>query len=572
MDFASTSTPTQRCSSCWPIPVPKKEPKRKSNKAPNRESRPDTLPEWKALTRLAADPVGQALTEWLQRDNRFEDFSLQLPALLMDYSKQRVDARILNALLDLARARSMEANIEALFGGAPVNVTEHRAALHTALRSPAGQQPGEARSVVEPTLVRLASIAERVRSGKHRGYTGRAVTDIVHIGIGGSHLGPELVVEALIPIHGSDPRCHFLANIDDAALHSALTGLDPETTLFIVVSKSFGTLETRTNAESARSWFLERTGDVAAIARHFLAVTANVEAARAFGIPEENVYPLWDWVGGRFSLWSAVGLPIQLAVGPEAFAELLRGAHQMDEHFRTAPLERNGPLIMALLSVWNSNFLGATSHAVLPYSRRLRLLPDYLQQLEMESNGKSVHLDGSAVRIHTMPVLWGGEGTNGQHAFHQLLHQGTRAFSADFIVCASDEAATPQSLEAHHRWLLANAFAQSQAMMSGRQEADPHRCVAGNKATSTLVMDELSPFAIGSLLALYEHKVFCQGVIWNINSFDQWGVELGKQLALPIFDQLDGKPARQQDASTRGLVEYVRRRLQERRNQEDKHV
>ncbi len=535
-------------------------------------SRPDTLPEWKALTRLAADAVRQPLAEWLNEDNRFEAFSLQLPALLLDYSKQRIDARILEALLDLARARGMDAKIRALFDGEPVNVTEKRAALHTALRSPIEQQPQEALPVVQPTLARLSKIAQQVRDGEHRGYTGKAITDVVHIGIGGSHLGPELVVEALGGVPGSDPRCHFLANVDGAALHSTLAGLHPETTLFIVVSKSWSTLETRTNAESARSWFLERTGDVAAITRHFLAVTANVEAAKDFGIPEENLYPLWDWVGGRFSLWSAVGLPILLAIGPEAFAELLRGAHQMDEHFRTAPLDRNGPLIMALLSVWNSNFLGATNHVILPYSHRLRVLPDYLQQLEMESNGKSVHLDGSPVRIHTMPILWGGEGTNGQHAFHQLLHQGTRAFSADFIVCASEEVATPQSTGVHHRWLLANAFAQAQAMMSGLQVQDPHRRVAGNKATSTLVMDELSPFAMGALLALYEHKVFCQGIIWNINSFDQWGVELGKQLAPPIFDQLDGKPALQQDASTRGLIEYVRRRLEKRRKQEDKNV
>jgi glucose-6-phosphate isomerase len=310
---------------------------------------------------------------------------------------------------------------------------------------------------------------------------------------------------------------------------------------------------------------------VTAISKHFLAITANIDAAREFGIPEENLYPLWDWVGGRFSLWSAVGLPIQLSVGPESFAELLRGAHQMDEHFRTSSPERNGPLIMALLSVWNTNFLGATNHAVLPYSRRLRLLPDYLQQLEMESNGKRVHVDGKPVRIHTMPILWGGEGTNGQHAFHQLLHQGTRAFSADFILSAAGEATTPQGLEAHHRWLLANAFAQSQAMMSGLEAEDPHRSVTGNKATTTLVMDELSPFALGSLLALYEHKVFCQGVIWNINSFDQWGVELGKQLALPIFDQLGGTPTLQQDASTRGLIGHVRQ-LEDRHNQEDKHA
>jgi glucose-6-phosphate isomerase len=355
------------------------------------------------------------------------------------------------------------------------------------------------------------------------------------------------------------PRCHFVANVDGEALRP-LTTLNPDTTLFIVVSKSFSTLETRVNAESARSWFLERVPDLAAIGRHFLAVTANVEAAAAFGIPEDNIYPLWDWVGGRFSLWSAVGMPVALVAGHEGFQELLRGAHAMDTHFRTAAPARNGPLLMALLGIWNSNFLGATNHAVLPYGERLRLLPAYLQQLEMESNGKSVHTDGTPVRTHTMSILWGGQGTNGQHAFHQLLHQGTRSFSADFVICAENSFDGVQGLAEHHRWLLANALAQSQAMMSGQEEEDPHRSVSGDKPTSTLMLDRLSPYSLGALLALYEHKVFCQGVIWDINSFDQWGVELGKRLAQPIFEQLGGRPALGQDASTRGLIDHLRRR------------
>jgi glucose-6-phosphate isomerase len=362
------------------------------------------------------------------------------------------------------------------------------------------------------------------------------------------------VVESL---RGRDaPACHFVANVDGHALRIALAGRNPDTTLFVVASKSFTTLETQVNADSARSWFLERVGDVAALEHHFVAVTANVAAAEAFGIARRNIYPMWDWVGGRFSLWSAVGLPIALAAGPTAFAELLDGARTMDEHFRTAAPERNVPLLMALIGVWNYNFLGAESQAVLPYDQRLRLLPDYLQQLEMESNGKSVRLDGTPVQVDTMPIVWGGEGTNGQHAYHQLLHQGTRRFAADFILVANAD----HPLDLHQRWLLANGLAQSQAMLLGHVDADPHRVVRGRKPTTTLVLDSLTPRALGALLALYEHKVFCQGVIWNINSFDQWGVELGKRLAIPIFAQLGGQSATAQDSSTRGLVAHIRAR------------
>ena len=306
------------------------------------------------------------------------------------------------------------------------------------------------------------------------------------------------------------------------------------------------------NADSARAWFLERTGDAAAIGRHFVAVSTNLEAAAAFGIPEANVYPMWDWVGGRYSVWSPVGLPIALAIGRQGFLEFLAGGHAMDVHFRRTPFATNLPVLMALAGIWNYNFLGVNNQAILPYSERLRLLPDFLQQLIMESNGKSVRQDGTSLTVHSMPIVWGGRGTNGQHAYHQLLHQGTRSFAADFIIVASGE-----PTDTHHRWLNANALAQSQAMLLGQDDADPHKRVSGNKATTTLVLDELTPASLGSLIALYEQVVFCQGVIWDINSFDQWGVELGKRLALPIFEQLGGQSALGQDASTRGLIEYL---------------
>lgn len=515
---------------------------------------PEQQPAWQDLTRRASALGQTALTALLDDEARNAALRIEAPGLAADFSRQRIDRGVLDALLALAEQQDLPAQIERLFDGAHVNPTEDRPALHSALRARPGERPAATESAVSETLERLLQLAAEVRSGQRRGHSGRAFTDVVHIGIGGSHLGPELAVTALARA-GDAIRCHFVANIDGAALTRALAGLDPATTLFVVVSKSFSTLETRINAESARSWFLERTGDPEALSRHFLAVSANVEAAVAFGIAEPMIYPLWDWVGGRFSLWSAVGLPIALAAGPEALRELLRGARDMDQHFRTAPLGANAPVLMALAGIWNFNFLGAASLAVLPYDERLRLLPDYLQQLEMESNGKSVRLDGAPVGVHSMGIVWGGVGTNGQHAFHQLLHQGTRAFSADFIV-----ARTPgHDLDSHHRWLLANALAQSQAMMSGQDSDDPHRQVRGDKASTTLVLETLSPYSLGALLALYEHKVFCQGVVWNINSFDQWGVEVGKRLAVPIHEQLGGASALHQDASTRHLVERLRR-------------
>ena len=518
--------------------------------------KPEQQPAWKDLTRLATSVSRLPVAEMLEDDARNDRLRLELPGMLLDMSKQRLDGPIVDALLALARQQRLPEQIEGLFTGAHVNTTENRPALHTALRAASGDRPALADAAVEEALARLLEFARQVRSAGFRGHTGRAITHVVHIGIGGSNLGPELAVDALGTHTAGGVRCRFVANIDAEALTAALSGLDPATTLFMVVSKSFSTLETRVNSQAARSWFIERTANPDAIRHHFLAVTANHRAAADFGIADSMIYPMWDWVGGRYSLWSAVGLPIALEGGPEGFQSLLEGARDLDRHFRTAPLAQNGPVLMALTGVWNYNFLGAATLAVLPYDRRLRLLPAYLQQLEMESNGKSVHHDGTSVGVHSLPVVWGGEETNGQHSFHQLLHQGTRAFTADFILTT----ASRQDPGGHHRWLLANGLAQSQAMMMGEASDDPHRRVSGDKGTTTLVLERLTPYTLGALLALYEHKVFCQGVIWNINSFDQWGVEVGKRLALPIHEQLGGASAVQQDASTRYLIGRLRGR------------
>jgi glucose-6-phosphate isomerase len=520
--------------------------------------KPEDLKQWHELTTLAAAAIQSPLADLVRADDRFERFTFEGAELLLDLSKQRLDDDIVDALLRLADAQAFTQARDDLLSGARVNNTEDRPALHTALRARTGQLP-EIAAQVSTTKSRLEHTVDQIRSGQWRGMSGKCLTDIVHIGIGGSHLGPELVYESLVENLGQLPRVHFVANLDAQALVSRLATLNPETTLFIIVSKSFSTLETRLNATSARSWFLERTADQAALEHHFLAVSSNPEAAGAFGIPDQNRFELWDWVGGRFSLWSAVGAPLMLAAGTSAFEQLLAGAEAMDQHFTDAPMRENLPLLMALTGVWNYNFLGVNNHAILPYSERLRLLPSYLQQLMMESNGKSVHRDGEPVGIHTMPIVWGGAGTNGQHAFHQLLHQGTRSFTADFILCAADEHHLPD----HHHWLIANALGQSQAMLNGDADPDPHKAIPGNHATTTLILPDLAPRSIGALLALYEHTVFCQGVIWDINSFDQWGVELGKKLAMPIFKQLGGSSALTQDAPTRGLIHHLRKAEQQ---------
>ena len=536
-------------------------------------------PAWKALQAHAAAAAARHLRDLFEdTPNRFERYSFALGDLLVDISKQRIDDETLRLLLDLGRAADLEGWRERMFVGEKINSTENRAVLHVALRNRANRPVMvDGRDVmpdVNAVLAHMADFAARVRGGEWRGATGQTITDIVNIGIGGSDLGPLMVCEALKPYQRADLRPHFVSNVDSAHLVGTLAGLDPERTLFIVASKTFTTQETMTNAASARSWLRARLGAEADIAKHFVAVSTNTEAVAAFGIDPANMFGFWDWVGGRYSLWSAIGLPIALAVGFERFEELLDGAFAMDEHFRTAPFEANLPVLLALVGLWNSNFLGAASHAVLPYDQHLHRFPAYLQQADMESNGKSVRRDGAKVDYATGPVIWGEPGTNGQHAFYQLIHQGTQLISADFLAACSSQ--TP--LGEHHDILLANCLAQTEALAFGKTADEarrelqtsgaapsdiealvPHKVFDGNRPTTTILCDRLTPFALGRLIALYEHKIFAQGIIWNINSFDQWGVELGKQLAKVILPELGSDTeVRGHDASTNGLISHLR--------------
>ena len=509
---------------------------------------PERLAPWARLRALArARPDRQS--ERARGERAFEERSQRLGPVLLDHGKQRLGADAETALVNLAAASGMERAIADLAAGSAVNHTEGRPARHMETRKGAADAMPEVLAERE----RFMDFAEAVRAGEHRGATGEPIATVVHVGMGGSHLGPQLATEALRRRGG--PEIRFLANVDGAAVTAALADLDPNKTLVAVVSKSFDTLETRANANAIRAWFVANGATPDAVSRHFVAITANARGARDFGVPADRQFRLWDWLGGRFSLWSAAGLPVAIACGRRAFEEMLAGARLVDEHFTAAPLAANAPLRLALLQVWNTNFLGAETHAVLCYDHRLRLLPAYLQQLEMESNGKSTRRDGAPTASHTAPVIWGGEETGGQHAFHQLLHQGTRAFSADFVVCA--RASHP--LTDHHDWLLANCLAQSKAMAEGRDAAEPHKRVAGGHPSTTLLLDELNPKSFGALLALYEHKVFCAGVIWQINPFDQWGVQLGKEMAATIHKQLTTGDAAGQDASTRGLLSEIRR-------------
>jgi glucose-6-phosphate isomerase len=464
-----------------------------------------------------------------------------------------------------------------MFAGEPINNTEHRAVLHVALRNRSGRPMAvkglDVMPEVHAALEHLRVFSDRVRSGAWVGYTGQRISDVVNIGIGGSDLGPAMVAQALAPYTHDGPRTHFVSNVDGAHLADTLRSLDPATTLFTIASKTFTTQETMANARSAREWFLRRAGDESAIARHFVAVSTNEAEVKKFGIAAENMFVFWDWVGGRYSLWSSIGLPIAIAAGFGHFERLLDGAHEMDEHFRTAPLEHNVPIVLGLLGVWYSSVLGADSHAVLPYEQRLQRLPAYLQQLEMESNGKRVDRDGHAVDFHTSPIVWGEPGTNGQHAFFQLLHQGTRLVSTDFL--AGIESHDP--LGDHHRLLVANCLAQSEALMRGKTEEEareelraqglsfdaidrlaPHKVFPGNRPSTTILYRKLEPRTLGMLLALYEHRVFTMGAVWQINSFDQWGVELGKQLAQTIAADLATGNIAAHDGSTQRLIQLAR--------------
>lgn len=538
-----------------------------------------TLPAWQALQQHRAEMAGFSMREAFAADSRrFQRFSLDSCGLLLDYSKNLIDERGLELLIQLADQAGLHQSIAALYNGERVNASEGRAALHTALRSPIGRRllldGNDIIPEVHRVLNQVTELVSRIHSGLWRGYSEKPIKEVVNIGIGGSFLGPQLVSEALRPFTQRGVRCHYLANIDGSEFRELTARLNPETTLFIVSSKSFGTLETLKNTLAARDWYLAMGGPEEQLRRHFIAVTSNRKAAIEFGIGEENIFPMWDWVGGRYSLWSAIGLPIALAIGVSNFKELLAGAYAMDQHFTQAPLAENMPVLMALLGIWYTNFWGAQSHAILPYDHYLRNFTKHLQQLDMESNGKSVRQDGAPLDIATGPVIWGGVGCNGQHAYHQLLHQGRLLVPADFIVPVNSY----NPLSDHHQWLFANCLSQAQALMQGktREEAEaelrakglsedevqrlaPHKVIPGNRPSNILVMNRIAPFNLGALVALYEHKVFVQSAIWGINAFDQWGVELGKEMGKEVYQRLTGasdEPA--SDASTQGLIEHFR--------------
>jgi glucose-6-phosphate isomerase len=504
------------------------------------------------LSRFDADP------------DRFDAFSVRLGDMLLDFSKTAIDASALAHLLDLAAARGVPERRDLMFTGAKINTTEDRAVLHVALRNRSGKpilvDGRDVMPEVDGVLDRMAAFADGIRSGAIPALDGGRFTDVVNIGIGGSDLGPAMATLALAPYHDG-PRCHFVSNVDGAHIHDTLARLDPKRTLVIVASKTFTTIETMTNARTARTWMHAALSEFAG--RHFAAVSTALDRTAAFGIEPERVFGFWDWVGGRYSVWGAVGLPVMIAIGPARFAEFLTGAHEMDQHFLKAPLAENMPVLLGLVGIWHRNVMGYPTRAVIPYDQRLARLPAYLQQLDMESNGKRVTLDGTPVATATGPVVWGEPGTNGQHAFFQLLHQGTEVVPVEFMVAANGH---EPALEYHHQLLLANCLAQSEALMRGRTLAEagktvqdpalaPHKVFPGNRPSTTLIYDTLDPATLGRIIALYEHRVFVEGVIWGIDSFDQWGVELGKELATALLPLVEsGRGFEGKDGSTAGLL------------------
>lgn len=535
---------------------------------------------WQQLQAHLNDVADLHVRDLFKSDpDRFQKMHVVFDDLLFDYSKQRVTDRTLDLLLGLAEAQDIAGARARMFGGEPINFTEGRSVLHVALRADADdviEVDGEnVVPAVHEVLARMRDLSERVRSGAWKGFAGDRITDVVNIGIGGSDLGPVMVTEALRPYAAGGPRAHFVSNVDGTHLTETLRKIQPQTTLFTVASKTFTTQETLTNARSARGWLVDAMGEPA-VARHFVALSTNAAEVSEFGIDVKNMLGFWDWVGGRYSLWSAIGLPIALTIGMDNFEALLAGGRDVDEHFKSAPLAENIPVLMALLGVWNSNFLGAESHAILPYDQYLHRFAAYFQQGDMESNGKGVDREGKPIQgYQTGPVVWGEPGTNGQHAFYQLIHQGTRVVPADFIAPAKSQ----NPIGGHHRILMANYFAQTEALMkgktleevtaelraSGKSEEEiaalaPHKVFSGNRPTSSFLFEKLTPRSLGRLIALYEHKIFVQGTIWNINSFDQWGVELGKQLAKVILPELAGSAeVTTHDPSTNALIAHFRR-------------
>ncbi|XP_051165152.1 glucose-6-phosphate isomerase [Leptopilina boulardi] len=519
-----------------------------------------------------------------QNPGRFESLSLKLETpedgtILLDYSKNRIDSEVLGLLFELARARKIEAARDAMFSGQKINFTEGRAVLHTALRNRANTpilvDGKDVMPDVNGVLEHMKQFTKQILSKEWKGFTGKPIEDVVNIGIGGSDLGPLMVTEALKPYHVG-PRVHFVSNIDGTHIAETLKKLNPETALFIIASKTFTTQETITNATSAKKWLLEHLKDDAAVALHFVALSTNNQKVKEFGIDEKNMFGFWDWVGGRYSLWSAIGLSISLSIGFENFEKLLSGAFYMDQHFRSAPLEKNAPVILALLGIWYHNFYGAETHALLPYDQYLHRFAAYFQQGDMESNGKYVTRSGDTVNYSTGPIVWGEPGTNGQHAFYQLIHQGTRLIPADFIAPALSHNKVQGDL--HHKILLANFLAQTEALMKGKNKEQAkeeleksgmsseqvnqilqHKVFEGNRPTNSIVVKKVSPFTLGALIAMYEHKIFVQGIIWDINSYDQWGVELGKQLAKAIEPELNSADKiSSHDSSTNGLIAFIK--------------
>ncbi|XP_051548351.1 glucose-6-phosphate isomerase-like isoform X1 [Myxocyprinus asiaticus] len=548
---------------------------------------------------LTNDPNYRKLEQWYKSSagnlnmremfeadaDRFNKFSLNLETddgdMLLDYSKNLINTEVMSMLFDMARSVGVEAAREKMFTGEKINFTEGRAVLHIALRNrsktPIVVDKKDVMPEVNRVLEQMKAFCHKVRSGEWKGFSGKAITDVVNIGIGGSDLGPLMVTEALKPYSKGGPNVWFVSNIDGTHMAKTLAQLNAETTLFIIASKTFTTQETITNAETAREWFLQTANDPSAVAKHFVALSTNAPKVKDFGIDTNNMFEFWDWVGGRYSLWSAIGLSIALHIGFDNFEQLLAGAHWMDNHFRSAPLEQNAPVILALLGVWYVNFFQAETHALLPYDQYMHRFAAYFQQGDMESNGKYITKSGTHVNYHTGPIVWGEPGTNGQHAFYQLIHQGTRLIPADFLIPAQTQHPIRDNL--HHKILMANFLAQTEALMRGKTSDEarkelqsagmsgdalekllPHKVFQGNKPSNSIIFKKLTPFMLGALVAMYEHKIFVQGVMWDINSYDQWGVELGKQLAKKIEPELqDDAEVHSHDSSTNGLISFFKK-------------
>ena len=535
---------------------------------------PTSTPAWGRLLELKEKHKNHSIYSHFDYHGRFDQFSIRFEDILVDFSKNRISDGIILALMDLARECGVHEAIEEMFSGGAINKTENRAVLHTALRNrsnhPVYVQGKDVMPDINAVLAQMKKFADQVFKEKWLGYTGKPITNLVNIGIGGSDLGPVMVTEALKPYQNPNLSIHFVSNVDGTHLSETLKKVDPETTLFFIASKTFTTQETMTNAHSARNWFMNYAKDESAIAKHFVALSTNAKAVEAFGIDLANMFEFWDWVGGRYSLWSAIGLPIACAIGFDNYEKLLSGAYSMDEHFRHSAFERNIPMVLAMIGIWNTNFLGATSEAILPYDQYLHRFAAYFQQGNMESNGKYVSRTGEKVNYPTGPIIWGEPGTNGQHAFYQLIHQGTHLIPCDFIAPAISH----NPLGDHHQKLLSNFFAQTEALMKGKsleevkaemnkagksvEEIDqiaPHRVFEGNRPTNSILVKQITPYTLGQLIAMYEHKIFVQGVVWNIFSFDQWGVELGKVLANGILPELEGDAeVTSHDCSTNGLI------------------